>query len=464
MSLRTSALRASRPATHALRRRAPFAARSYVTGQQPSGTSLVKLAAGGVAGGFTAALLYNYFNTSATAYADGAAVPEMPDTSGMEWQPIHALEMDDPKVCAGYRHVGVLRHVYGATAHQETEDDSEAYRDLGVGLLLGFGLLLQPHAHSHGHTLESIEASAPPDGEHAPATFLRDHWIRPTGGEGSSCVLAGGRVFEKAGVNVSVVEGRMPRGGQEQMRADHSSIVPSDTPLPYFATGLSIVIHPRSPHVPTVHLNYRYFELCDADSLEPVAWWFGGGSDLTPNYLYPEDAELFHDTLKAACDKHGPAYYPAYKKWCDKYFYLPHRQETRGVGGIFFDDLTSSSEIHGDKSPSREEIFDFVKSCSSAFLPAYVPIVQRRKGKAWTEHERRWQLLRRGRYVEFNLLYDRGTKFGLNIPGARVESILMSLPENARWEYCTPVGTEEGSPEKALQDILKTPCEWATTK
>ncbi len=311
-------------------------------------------------------------------------------------------------------------------------------------------------------TLESIEASAPPDGEHAPATFLRDHWLRPSGGEGSSCVMAGGRVFEKAGVNVSVVEGRMPRGGQEQMRADHSSIKPSDTPLPYFATGLSIVIPPRSPQVPTVHLNYRYFELCDDKTGEPVAWWFGGGSDLTPNYLYPEDAELFHDTLKAACDKHDPAYYPAYKEWCDKYFYLPHRGETSGVGGVYFDYLTSSSEIHGAKNPSREEIFDFVKSCSSAFLPAYVPIVQRRMGKAWTEHERRWQLLRRGRYVEFNLLYDRGTKFGLNIPGARVESILMSLPEYARWEYCTPVGTEEGTREKALQDALKKPREWAT--
>jgi hypothetical protein len=143
--------------------------------------------------------------------------------------------------------------------------------------------------------------------------------------------------------------------------------------------------------------------------------------------------------LKDACDKHDAAYYPTYKKWCDKYFYLPHRGETRGIGGIFFDDLTTSSSIHGDKKPSRDEIFEFVKSASSAFLPAYLPIVQRRHTQKYDDLQRRWQLVRRGRYVEFNLLYDRGTKFGLNIPGARVESILMSLPEVARWEYMTPL-------------------------
>lgn len=311
-------------------------------------------------------------------------------------------------------------------------------------------------------SLESLEMSAPPDGEHLPATFVRDHWIRPSGGEGSSCVLAGGRVFEKAGVNVSIVEGKMPRAAQQQMKADHASIEVSDEPLPYFATGLSIVIHPRSPHVPTVHLNYRYFELCDKQG-NPVAWWFGGGTDLTPNYLYPEDAELFHDTLKRACDSYDPAYYPAYKKWCDEYFYIPHRGETRGIGGIFFDDLTSSSPIHADKKLSREQIFEFVKSASSAFLPAYIPIVQRRLPTPSTEEQRRWQLVRRGRYVEFNLLYDRGTKFGLNIPGARVESILMSLPEVARWEYMTKLGAEgSGTPEEELQKVLKKPREWAT--
>jgi coproporphyrinogen III oxidase len=311
-------------------------------------------------------------------------------------------------------------------------------------------------------TLEGLEAAAPPDGEHDAQTFLRDHWIRPTGGEGSSCVLAGGRVFEKAGVNVSVVEGKLSKGAQMQMRNDHDSIPVSDEPLPYFATGVSIVIHPRSPHVPTVHMNYRYFELCDKSG-KTVAWWFGGGTDLTPNYLYPEDAVHFHDTLKEACDKHDKAYYPEYKAWCDKYFYLPHRGETRGVGGIFFDDLTNTSAIHKEHNLSQEDVFSFVKSASSAFLPAYVPIVKKRLPIKYTEEERKWQLLRRGRYVEFNLLYDRGTKFGLNIPGARVESILMSLPEVARWEYMNKTGAPgSGTREEKLLDALKKPREWAS--
>lgn len=313
-------------------------------------------------------------------------------------------------------------------------------------------------------TLEGLEAAAPPDGEHNAQTFLRDHWIRPSGGEGSSCVLQGGRVFEKAGVNVSIVEGKLSKGAQMQMRADHESIKVSDEPLPYFATGLSIVIHPRSPHIPTVHLNYRYFELSDKEG-NPIAWWFGGGTDLTPNYLYPEDASHFHDTLKTACDKHNPDYYPEYKKWCDQYFFLPHRGETRGVGGIFFDDLTSTSAIHKERNPSPEEIFSFIKEASSAFLPAYIPIVKKRLAIPYTEEERKWQLIRRGRYVEFNLLYDRGTKFGLNIPGARVESILMSLPEVARWEYMCPTGAEgSGTREEELLRVLKKPQEWVTQK
>jgi len=162
----------------------------------------------------------------------------------------------------------------------------------------------------------------------------------------------------------------------------------------------------------------------------PLAWWFGGGSDLTPTYLVPEDAAHFHGTLKKASDKHDERYWPEWKKWCDKYFYIPHRKETRGVGGIFFDDLTTSSTIHAPTEasgvpPTQGEIFEYVKSMSGAFLPAYIPIVERTKDQSWTEEERRWQLMRRGRYVEFNLVYDRGTKFGLATPGARVESILM---------------------------------------
>ena len=299
-------------------------------------------------------------------------------------------------------------------------------------------------------TLEAIEAAHPPlpaadsptaaHSPHAvspssspvatsssPPKFLRDTWIRPEGGEGSSCVLANGRVFEKAGVNVSIVHGSLPPAAQKQMRADHASLPLSDRAMPFFATGISIVIHPRNPHVPTVHLNYRYFELDNPDvpGGEPVAWWFGGGTDLTPSYVDQGDITHFHSTLKDACDRHDAAYWKEFKPWCDRYFTIPHRGESRGVGGIFFDDLTTSSAIHGATAPSKDKIFEYVKDVSSAFLPAYVPIVWKNKDKPWTEEERRWQLLRRGRYVEFNLVYDRGTKFGLMTPGARIESILM---------------------------------------
>jgi coproporphyrinogen III oxidase len=294
------------------------------------------------------------------------------------------------------------------------------------------------------NTLEEIEANAPPfnptqpestqplyskilpsSSSPTPPTFHRDAWLRPEGGEGSSCVLTNGRVFEKAGVNVSIVHGNLPVRGQQAMRADHSSLPISDAPVPFFATGLSIVIHPWNPHVPTVHLNYRYFEVEDPITREPVAWWFGGGSDLTPSYLVEDDVKHFHQTLRDACDEHNSAYWPKFKKWCDEYFYVTHRKESRGVGGIFFDDLTTTSEINGGTQPNQDELFKFVKSASSAFLPSYVPIVKKNMSRSWTEEERRWQLLRRGRYVEFNLVHDRGTKFGLATPGARIESILM---------------------------------------
>lgn len=291
---------------------------------------------------------------------------------------------------------------------------------------------LQDHIVS---TLEQVEASSPPtpfSPSTTPPKFLRDHWLRKEGGEGSSCVITGGRVFEKAGVNVSIVHGNLPPAGQKQMRADHASLPIRDGPVPFFATGISIVLHPRNPHVPTVHLNYRYFEVEDPEKPgEAAAWWFGGGTDLTPSYLIPEDAKHFHQTLKYACDEHDPAYWKKYKPWCDKYFYIPHRGESRGIGGIFFDDLTDTSELHTTPK-TKEDIFTFVKSVSSAFLPAYVPIVLRNKDRDWTEEERRWQLLRRGRYAEFNLVYDRGTKFGLMTPGARIESILMRYAPHFR--------------------------------
>ncbi|EIW81535.1 Coproporphyrinogen oxidase [Coniophora puteana RWD-64-598 SS2] len=324
---------------------------------------------------------------------------------------------------------------------------------------------------------EAIELAHNPSLANDPPRFKRDEWIRPAGGRGISCTFSSRNissssdvetVLEKAGVNISLVHGKLPPPAIQQMRADHSSI-PYDgvSSLPFFAGGLSLVVHPRNPHAPTVHLNYRYFEITkeeskDGQQPEVVAWWFGGGSDLTPNYLYPEDATHFHGTLKEACSGSGDdAYkqiYPAFKRWCDEYFYIPHRRETRGIGGIFFDDL--STEPHprlpdaSDRPTTQSAIFDFIKACGDSFLPSYVPILRRRMDAPYSEEERRWQLLRRGRYVEFNLIYDRGTKFGLQTPSARIESILMSLPETARWEYMTDMGEDGASREGKLLKVL----------
>ncbi|KAH8082465.1 Coproporphyrinogen oxidase [Cristinia sonorae] len=316
--------------------------------------------------------------------------------------------------------------------------------------------------------------------------FKRDSWIRAQGGRGQSCVFPSSSsssdastnttsILEKAGVNISVVHGVLPPAAIKQMKADHSTIPSSADPatqksLPFFAAGLSLVIHPRNPHAPTVHANYRYFEITDPDQVDEngeqkvVAWWFGGGSDLTPSYLYEEDAVHFHKTLKDACDNHGQGLYGPFKKWCDEYFYIPHRGESRGIGGIFFDDLCDALHKKLDAEAQRprtpDEIFAFVRSTGDAFVPSYLPILEKRAKAESTEEERRWQLLRRGRYVEFNLVYDRGTKFGLATPGARIESILMSLPETARWEYMSEMGTDEESREGQLLKVLKSPRDW----
>jgi coproporphyrinogen III oxidase len=264
--------------------------------------------------------------------------------------------------------------------------------------------------------------------------FSLDPWERSGGGGGIACVMQEGKVFEKGGVNVSTVFGDLP----EKLIRTMNVATPG-----FYATGISLVLHPRSPMIPTVHMNYRYFEQQDGTC------WFGGGSDLTPNYPEEEDIVHFHRTLKRACDAHDPAYYPKFKRWCDEYFYLRHRQECRGVGGIFFDYLK------GD--PVRD--FAFVRSAADAFLGSYLPIVQRRRNVPWGDRERRWQLLRRGRYVEFNLVYDRGTLFGLET-GGRTESVLMSLPPEARWEYAAQPAP--GSPEAALTGLLSQPREWIT--
>ncbi|GFS13282.1 oxygen-dependent coproporphyrinogen-III oxidase [Elysia marginata] len=275
--------------------------------------------------------------------------------------------------------------------------------------------------------------------------FIVDKWDREQGGGGITCVLQDGTVFEKAGVNVSVVSGFLPPSAMQQMRARGKKL--EGDKVKFFAAGVSSVIHPKNPHIPTVHFNYRYFEV-ESENGEKQ-WWFGGGTDLTPNFLEEEDVVLFHKALKKACDRHDKQLYPKYKKWCDDYFHVKHRGERRGVGGIFFDDVDE---------PSADKCFDFVTSCAESVIPSYLPIVQKHKKDTYSYKEREWQLLRRGRYVEFNLIYDRGTKFGLYTPGARFESILMSLPLNARWEYMHKPAP--GSREAKLVEVLKNPKDW----
>lgn len=280
--------------------------------------------------------------------------------------------------------------------------------------------------------------------------FRTDQWDRPNGGGGITCVLQEGNVFEKAGVGVSVVYGSLPKPAIAKMRANHKSLDPELESLDFFAAGLSLVMHPRNPHAPTVHLNYRYFETALPDGTSQ-AWWFGGGSDLTPSFLYDEDAIHFHRTLKDSCDAHNKDFYPRFKKWCDEYFFNKHRGEARGIGGIFFDDL---DETETDQNNG----FGFIQTCLKSFLPSYLPILEKRKDMPFTEQEKLWQQIRRGKYVEFNLVHDRGTAFGLNTPGSRVESILMSLPLTASWKYMYE--PEPKSSEHRLVEVLKEPKEW----
>ena len=265
--------------------------------------------------------------------------------------------------------------------------------------------------------------------------FGADAWQRPGGGGGVARVLENGALFEKAGVNWSSVDGELP--------AELAATMPGGGRA-FRAAGISLVLHPRSPMVPTIHANFRCIEKGDT-------MWFGGGADLTPYYLRRDDAVHFHRTLADACDRHRPvADYDRFKAWCDEYFFLAHRGETRGVGGVFFDYLGAKGEH------PHAAIFDFVQTIGRAVVAAYLPIAQRRRDEAYGEAERLWQLRRRGRYVEFNLIYDRGTLFGLKTNG-RVESILMSLPPEARWDY--DVSPQPGSPEADLVSHLR-PIDW----
>ena len=263
------------------------------------------------------------------------------------------------------------------------------------------------------------------------ARFRRDAWDRPGGGGGVTAVLQDGPVLEKAGVAFSHVCGELPEAFARRLLGEGRR---------FAAVGLSLVLHPRSPRVPTTHANYRFIVQGDKA-------WFGGGSDLTPYYLYDDDARHFHATLRAACERHDPGYYPRFKEACDRYFWLPHRAEARGVGGIFFEDMG------GD--PPRE--LAFVKDCAASFLPSWLPIAERRRDAPYGDAERGWQEIRRGRYVEFNLLHDRGTVFGLET-GGRTESILMSLPPRVRWVY--DHRPAEASEEARLVDVLRHPRPW----
>ncbi|MEO0794871.1 MAG: oxygen-dependent coproporphyrinogen oxidase [Verrucomicrobiota bacterium] len=268
--------------------------------------------------------------------------------------------------------------------------------------------------------------------------FVAEQWKRPEGGGGESRVLDNGAVFEKGGVNFSDVQG-------SSLPASATAHRPQLAGRSFRAMGVSVVMHPRNPFAPTSHANVRFF-IAEKDGEAPV-WWFGGGFDLTPIYPFLDDAKLWHENAQVACQPFGDDYYPRYKKWCDEYFYLKHRDETRGVGGLFFDDLNE---------PDFEQAFGFMRSVAESYPRAYVPIVERRLDHAYGDRERQWQLYRRGRYVEFNLLYDRGTLFGLQ-SGGRTESILMSLPPLVRWEYGhTP---EAGSREAELIDFLR-PRDW----
>ena len=269
--------------------------------------------------------------------------------------------------------------------------------------------------------------------------FISDQWERQGGGGGDSRVIADGNIIEKGGVNFSAVWGKTPEATLKTLS------IPSDEKPDFFATGVSIVIHPFNPMVPIIHMNVRYFEMSNGK------WWFGGGIDLTPHYVDEGDARHFHRKLKEVCDRHNPSLYPEFKKWADDYFFIRHRNETRGIGGIFFDYLNA------EKGFTKESGFEFLKSVGNAFAPLYTYIMQKNHRLPFSDKEKQWQYLRRGRYVEFNLVWDRGTKFGLETDG-RTESILMSLPPQASWVY--NYQPEEKSVEAKTLFYLKKGIDW----
>lgn len=266
--------------------------------------------------------------------------------------------------------------------------------------------------------------------------FKEDKWERPGGGGGRSRVIQS-NVIEKGGVNFSAVSGQLPQNIQDALKVNNNN---------FFATGVSIVMHPFNPHIPIIHMNVRYFELEDG------TYWFGGGIDLTPHYIIDKDASFFHEKLKNTCDKYDSDFYPKFKQWADDYFYIKHRNETRGVGGVFFDKLNNAN------TPlDKNTLFNFVHEIGQTFAPAYTHLINKYKDTSFSHQEKEWQYIRRSRYVEFNLVYDKGTKFGLETDG-RTESILMSMPPEAKWPYMH--STIEGSKEEYTLSKLKKGIEW----
>ncbi|OWY24390.1 oxygen-dependent coproporphyrinogen oxidase [Sphingobacteriales bacterium UPWRP_1] len=267
--------------------------------------------------------------------------------------------------------------------------------------------------------------------------FSTENWTREGGGGGCSRVIQNGSVIEKGGVNFSEVFGLLPPVVARAFKLPEG--------MHFFATGVSIVLHPCNPHMPIIHMNVRYFEIADG------VYWFGGGIDLTPHYIIAEDARYFHQSLQTVCNKHNPQYYPRFKQWADNYFYLAHRNETRGIGGIFFDQLSENDQ------QSKQACFNFVKDTGNLFSPLYTYFVNQHANRPFTPNQKQWQLIRRSRYVEFNLVYDKGTKFGLDTNG-RTESILMSMPPQASWPY--NYQPPAGSPEAQTLQLLKKDIDW----
>jgi len=275
------------------------------------------------------------------------------------------------------------------------------------------------------------------------AHFEEELWERDGGGGGRTRVIQQGNILEKGGVNFSAVHGKLPDSLRRALKVEQDD---------FFATGVSIVVHPNHPLVPIIHMNIRYFEMPSSmlEGQQPIRW-FGGGIDLTPHYVIEDDARLFHQSLQATCNRYHENFYPRFKTWADDYFYIKHREETRGIGGIFYDKLTANDNMNWD------DVFEFSKAVGRTFAPVYCELVNRNRDKEFSDQQQQWQYVRRSRYAEFNLVYDAGTKFGLETNG-RIESILMSLPPTAKWLY--NFVPEEGSAERHTQDLLKKGINW----